>query len=277
MPVMKRVHARSAGHGRELPVGAQGKPVRAVELSIRRGMRSPACGGWTPPGSHASRAIKRTIDVIVAGTALVALAPLAALIAALIVLDSPGPIFHRAERVGYRGRPLRMLKFRKMRRDARGAALTTHGDPRLTRVGALLAATRLDELPQLWHVVRGEMSLVGPRPEHLGFVARHPSDYQRILSVRPGLAGLAQLAFADERAVLDARDPLGHYLTAILPQKVALDRIYASQCSVLQDMRIVLATVLVLTLRLPIAVHRRTGRLTLRRRQPQGSTVVEHA
>jgi len=223
------------------------------------------------------RALKRTFDIVVAATALLVLSPVVALIATLVVLDSPGPVFHRAERVGFRGRPLRMLKFRKMHRGARGAALTANGDPRLTRIGGLLARTRLDELPQLWHVLRGDMSLVGPRPEHLGFVARHPSDYRRILSVRPGLTGLAQLAFADERGVLDASDPVGHYLTAILPQKVALDRVYASQCSVLQDLRILVATAVTLVLRLPIAVHRDTGRLTLRRRPQHQTALAGHA
>jgi lipopolysaccharide/colanic/teichoic acid biosynthesis glycosyltransferase len=230
----------------------------AARVQLRR---APAAA----PGL-ATRTIKRSVDVAVAATALVLAAPLVAVIAALIVLDSPGPVFHRVERVGFRGRPLRMLKFRKMAVGARGIALTTDGDARLTRIGALLARTRLDELPQLWHVLRGEMSLVGPRPEHLGFVARHPDAYRQILSVRPGLTGLSQLAFARERAVLDARDPLGHYLTGILPQKVVLDCLYARRVGLGEDVRILVATVRTLLLKQPIAVDRRTARLTLRQR-----------
>ena len=219
-----------------------------------------------------TRTTKRSFDVVVAAAGLVLAAPLLAIVAALIVLDSPGPVFHRVERVGFRGRPLRMLKFRKMAVGAHGVALTTNGDARLTRVGALLARTRLDELPQLWHVLRGDMSLVGPRPEHLGFVARHPSAYRLILSVRPGLTGLSQLAYAEERAVLDATDPLGHYLRGILPQKVVLDCFYARHAGLVLDLRILAATARTLFLRQPIAVDRRSARLTLRRRPEADGT-----
>jgi lipopolysaccharide/colanic/teichoic acid biosynthesis glycosyltransferase len=198
--------------------------------------------------------------------ALLAAAPLIALITLLIVLESPGPVLYRSERVGFRGRPLRMVKFRKMRVGASGVGLTAQGDPRLTRVGAWLARTRLDELPQLWHVVRGEMSLVGPRPELFGFVARHPRDYGRILSVRPGLTGLSQLAFARERELLDATNPLDHYVMRLLPQKIGLDRLYAASVTCRGDLGVLLATLAVLVLGQPIAVDRSSGRLTLRRR-----------
>jgi lipopolysaccharide/colanic/teichoic acid biosynthesis glycosyltransferase len=211
-------------------------------------------------------ALKRAIDVTVAALALIVLAPLLALIALLIVLDSPGPVFYRAERTGFRGRPLRMLKFRKMRTDARGGALTVADDERLTRLGAWLVRTKLDELPQLWHVLRGEMSLVGPRPESPEYVARFPGAYEVILRVRPGLTGYTQLAFAREGSILDPQDPYTHYVTRLLPQKVALDRLYASSLSTRRDLRILAATVVTLVLRQPVAVNRATGRLTLRRR-----------
>jgi lipopolysaccharide/colanic/teichoic acid biosynthesis glycosyltransferase len=255
-PTLERGADRKSKGPPELPQLA----ARVHVGRARAAARAAAPPGW------ATRTIKRSIDFAVAAVALVLAAPLVAVVAALIVLDSPGPVFHRVERVGFRGRPLRMLKFRKMAVGARGVALTTNGDARLTRIGSLLARTRLDELPQLWHVLRGDMSLVGPRPEHLGFVARHPSAYRQILSVRPGLTGLSQLAFASERAVLDANDPLGHYLRGILPQKVALDCLYASRVGVAEDMRILVATALTLLLRQPIAVDRRSARLTLRRR-----------
>ena len=205
------------------------------------------------------------MDVIVAALALAVLAIPLGVIALLVVLDSPGPVFYRADRVGYRGRPLRMLKFRKMRDDATGGALTLAEDERLTRLGKWLARTKLDELPQLWHVLRGEMSLVGPRPESPSFVAHFPDEYAVILQVRPGLTGFTQLAFAREGAILDPADPQAHYLSGLLPQKVALDELYASRPSVRRDVGIIVATVLTL-LGQPISVNRRTGALTLRRR-----------
>jgi lipopolysaccharide/colanic/teichoic acid biosynthesis glycosyltransferase len=211
------------------------------------------------------------MDVIVAALALAVLAIPLGVIALLVVLDSPGPVFYRAERVGYRGRPLRMLKFRKMREDATGGALTLAEDERLTRLGKWLARTKLDELPQLWHVLRGEMSLVGPRPESPSFVAHFRDEYAVILQVRPGLTGYTQLAFAREGAILDPEDPHAHYLSGLLPQKVALDELYASRAGARRDVEIIVATVLTL-LGQPISVNRRTGALTLRRRKAQART-----
>jgi lipopolysaccharide/colanic/teichoic acid biosynthesis glycosyltransferase len=215
-------------------------------------------------------AAKRSLDVVVAALALAVLTPLFLLIALLIVMDSRGPVFYRAARAGYRGRPLRMLKFRKMHVDAAGAGLTLAEDERLTRVGAWLARTKLDELPQLWHVLRGEMSLVGPRPEAPDCVRRFAADYALILSVRPGITGYTQLAFAREPAILDPVDPERHYLLLLLPQKVALDRLYANRPSLRRDLLILCATILTVLLGQPVAVDRRTGALTLRRRAADG-------
>ncbi len=231
---------------------------RPLELSARPARRR---------GTDALRAaIKRSTDVIVAAVAIVVLSPLFLAVALLVVLDSPGPVFYRAERVGFRGRRLRMLKFRKMHAAARGAALTVAGDARLTRTGAWLARTKLDELPQFWHVLRGEMSLVGPRPESPGFVARFPADYAVILTTRPGLTGYTQLAFAREGSILDPKDAHGHYVKELLPQKVGLDRLYASHLSTRRDLRILIATFATLVLRYPVAVNRTSGALTRRRR-----------
>jgi lipopolysaccharide/colanic/teichoic acid biosynthesis glycosyltransferase len=211
-------------------------------------------------------AVKRAIDVAVAAPALVVLAPLFVTIALLVVLDSRGPVFYRARRVGYRGQPLAMLKFRKMHRNAQGAELTLATDERLTRVGRWLARTKLDELPQLWHVLHGEMSLVGPRPEAPSFVARFPIEYEAILSTRPGLTGYTQLAFAREGAILDPQDAQGHYLRTLLPQKVELDLLYASRRSTYRDLQILAATFRTVFLHQPVAVNRKTGELTLRLR-----------
>jgi lipopolysaccharide/colanic/teichoic acid biosynthesis glycosyltransferase len=219
------------------------------------------------PGDPVRALVKRTIDVVLAAFALVVLSPLFALIALAVVLDSRGPVFYRADRVGYRGRPLRMLKFRKMRTGARGLALTVSGDERLTRLGPWLVRTKLDELPQLWHVLRGEMSLVGPRPESPDFVARYRAEYEVILRVRPGLTGYSQLAFAREGSILDPADPQGHYLDRLLPQKVGLDLLYAQRMSIRRDLRVLVATFVTLVLRQPVAVHRGTAELTIRRRE----------
>jgi lipopolysaccharide/colanic/teichoic acid biosynthesis glycosyltransferase len=206
--------------------------------------------------------MKRAMDIVLCTIGLIVFAPLFAVIAVLILLDSGGPVFYRVERIGFHGRPLRMMKFRKMRSGAGGKALTTDDDDRLTRVGRWLMRCRLDELPQLWHVLRGEMSLVGPRPEHLGFVARHTTAYSQILQVRPGMTGWSQLAFADECAILDPNDPVGHYVGAILPRKVALDYFYASECNMRQDFGILFATFVTVVLRRPVIVSPSTGRLT---------------
>jgi lipopolysaccharide/colanic/teichoic acid biosynthesis glycosyltransferase len=213
-----------------------------------------------------SAVLKRTMDIMIATLGLLVLAPLMLLIAVLIVVDSSGPVFYRADRIGRGYRPLRMLKFRKMRLGARGGALTVPDDERLTRLGAWLVRSKLDELPQLWHVLRGEMSLVGPRPESPQHVERFGATYELILRVRPGITGYTQLAFAREGSILDARDPHTHYVTRLLPQKVELDRLYVTRWGTRCDLWILGATFVTLVLRQPVAVDRATGRLTLRRR-----------
>lgn len=221
--------------------------------------------GW-PSRDAQRRALKRAFDVVVAAVVLVILLPLLLVIALMIVLESPGPVFYRHTRAGFRGRPLRMLKFRKMHPNARGTYLTLSGDERLTRIGAWLARTKVDELPQLWHVLRGEMSLVGPRPESPVCVVRYVEQYDAILSVRPGLTGYTQLAFCREGSILDVNDPERHYLTGLLPQKVALDRFYAEHLSLWRDVLILAATFVTLVFRQPVAVHRTTCTVTRRRR-----------
>ncbi len=197
---------------------------------------------------------------------LLALIPLMLLIALAIKLDSRGPVFFRVRRVGFRGEPLRMLKFRKMHHDAAGGPLTVSGDPRLTRVGTVLMRTRLDELPQLWDVLCGRMSIVGPRPEDPSFVAMHRSDYERILSVRPGITGISQLAFAEESQIIDERKPVHDYVTRILPAKISLDTLYAESHGLRLDVSILGWTVIALFLRRPIAIHRSTCRISIRKR-----------
>lgn len=211
-------------------------------------------------------AVKRALDMLLAGGLLLVLSPVFALAALAVRLDSHGPVFYRCRRVGHKGGPLAMLKFRKMRHGATGLALTLDGDGRFTRIGRLLAKTKLDELPQLWQVFRGQMSLVGPRPEDPEFVSHHQGDYSTILSVRPGITGLSQIAFAEEGRILDDEDPLSHYLDRLLPQKVAMDRMYAERRSVRLDLRILFWTSAAVLMRRQVAVHRESGKMNLRRR-----------
>jgi lipopolysaccharide/colanic/teichoic acid biosynthesis glycosyltransferase len=209
---------------------------------------------------------KRAFDIIVAALVLVVLAPVFGLVAVLISLDSPGPLFFACDRVGYLRRPLRMLKFRKMCDQARGSPLTLSDDERLTSVGGWLTRHKLDELPQFWHVFRGDMSLIGPRPESEVFVSYFDAEYERILMVRPGIFGLSQLAFAREGQILDRRDPLTHYVGRILPQKVGMDCFYVDHQGLLLDARILFWSVVAVVLGREVAVHRGSGRLSLRRR-----------
>jgi lipopolysaccharide/colanic/teichoic acid biosynthesis glycosyltransferase len=211
-------------------------------------------------------AATRLLDVTLALVVGVVSLPVALVVAVVIKVDSPGPVFYRCRRVGHRGRPFGMLKFRKMYDGARGPGLTATEDGRFTRVGRVLARSKLDELPQLWNVLRGQMSLVGPRPEDPSFVATRPDDFAPIQSVRPGITGLSQLAFADESAILDADDRVRDYLDRILPQKMELDGLYACRRSLSMDIRILFWTVVAVGLRHDVAVHRGTGRTSLRRR-----------
>jgi lipopolysaccharide/colanic/teichoic acid biosynthesis glycosyltransferase len=171
-----------------------------------------------------------------------------------------------------------MLKFRKMHDGADGPALVGPDDGRFTRLGAFLARTKLDELPQLWNVLKGEMSLVGPRPEDPGFVELHRKSFESILAVRPGITGLSQLAFARESQVLDSDDRIAHYVGAILPQKIRLDQLYAGEHSVRKDLAILMWTAAAVVLRWDVAVHRQSGQLSVRRpREPMPAPAHERA
>jgi len=189
---------------------------------------------------------KRVFDLIGAAAGLLLLAPVFLIIAALIRRDSEGPVVFTQERVGRAFRPFRIYKFRTMVRDAphRGGPLTCGADPRITRVGQLLRRTKLDELPQLINVLKGEMSLVGPRPEVWQYVQAFRQDYEQILTVRPGITDLASLKFRDEAAVLaDADDPEQMYVSRVLPEKLGLGKEYARRHSLALDLELLLKTV----------------------------------
>lgn len=189
--------------------------------------------------------MRRAFDVTAAALGLVVLAPLFAVVALAIAATSPGPVFFRQERVGRGGRTFRIHKFRTMRVDAEkvGGQLTVGGDPRITRVGAFLRASKLDELPQLIDVVRGEMALVGPRPEVPRYVARYSAEERRVLDVRPGITDPASIEYRDESAVLArATDPERAYVEEIMPHKLAINLAYLERRTLTSDVGVILAT-----------------------------------
>ncbi|HEX8940939.1 MAG TPA: sugar transferase [Candidatus Limnocylindrales bacterium] len=164
--------------------------------------------------------------------------PLVGALGLAVRLETPGPAIHRASRVGTGGRPFTCYKLRTMVAAAptSGPAITAGGDPRLTRLGRLLRRFRLDELPQLWNVARGEMRLVGPRPEAPGFVDLSDPLHRLVFTARPGITGLTQLFYADEAARLDRTDPERHYREAVLPAKLRLDAAYLRHRSTILDL-----------------------------------------
>jgi lipopolysaccharide/colanic/teichoic acid biosynthesis glycosyltransferase len=207
----------------------------------RRGPASP---------SSLTMAVKRTLDVVVSVLGLLILSPVFAVVAAIIKLDSPGPVFFRQTRVGRGGRPFRIYKFRSMVADAQraGTALTVRADPRITRVGRLLRRSKLDELPQLVNVLVGDMSIVGPRPEVPEYMEFYTPDQRAVLiAMRPGITDYAAILFRDESSLLDGeRDPVDVYRRVIMPAKFACYERYSREIGVLTDLRIIVATGLVL-------------------------------
>jgi lipopolysaccharide/colanic/teichoic acid biosynthesis glycosyltransferase len=187
--------------------------------------------------------IKRLFDVISAALGLLVLAPLLLLAAVWIKLDSPGPVLFRQTRVGRLGVPFTIHKFRTMR-VAPGPAITVGADPRITRSGHFLRQTKLDELPQLWDVLRGAMSLVGPRPELARYVELYPAELrERVLAVRPGITDPASLAFSHEAEMLAAaQDAEREYREVVMPAKLKLSAEYAASASLMTDLRLILAT-----------------------------------
>jgi lipopolysaccharide/colanic/teichoic acid biosynthesis glycosyltransferase len=190
--------------------------------------------------------MKRTLDVVAAATGLVLLSPLLLLAAICIKINSRGPVFFTQERVGKGFRPFRIYKFRTMVENAPelGEAITYGDDPRITNVGRVLRKTKMDEVPQLINVLKGEMSLVGPRPEVRKYVELFRQDYEQILTVRPGITDLASLKYRNEAALLGASpSPAEKYVTEILPDKIRLAKEYVGSSSFLFDLSLIFRTV----------------------------------
>jgi lipopolysaccharide/colanic/teichoic acid biosynthesis glycosyltransferase len=189
--------------------------------------------------------VKRAVDVVLATAALVVLSPLFAFVALAIKRGDPGPIFYRGERIGLDGRPFQMLKFRTMVANAAtlGGTSTPEDDPRLTRAGRWMRAWKVDELPQLINVVRGDMSIVGPRPQVAWAVALYSPEERALLSVRPGISDFASLRFRNEAEILrGSADPDRAYLELIAPEKIRLGLEYVRNQSLATDLAIIAAT-----------------------------------
>ncbi len=189
---------------------------------------------------------KRAIDVIVSGCALILLSPFFLVIAALIKAKDRGPVFYRGERVGLHGRPFRIFKFRSMVVNAEktGVASTASGDPRITPIGKFLRRTKLDEVPQLINVFRGDMSLVGPRPEVKKFTDLYTTEEKALLTIRPGMTDYASLwNFNEAEALEGSADPDKDYLEKIRPEKIRLQLKYFREQSFLTDLKIIFLTI----------------------------------
>ena len=189
--------------------------------------------------------VKRLLDLLLCIVTLPLSVPMMAAVAVLVKLDGPGPVLYRARRVGRGGQMFNMLKFRTMTPDRGGLRVTSSSDPRITRVGKWLRASKLDELPQIVNVIRGEMSLVGPRPEDPLYVACYTREQRLVLSVRPGMANSAFLRFGHEQKYIEraAPDDLDRfYRTEFLPETLELELRYVRGWTLGGDLRILAQT-----------------------------------
>lgn len=216
--------------------------------------------------------LSRLIDIVVAGGLLVFTLPLTVAIVAAVLVDSGRPVLYRAPRLGRGGERFAMLKFRTMSPNAAGPFVTGADDPRVTRVGRFLRSSKLDELPQLWNVLRGEMALVGPRPQSPCYAALYEDAYRDILRVRPGVTGLYQIQFRDEASLLIGADFEDRYCTEFLRTKIMIDRYYVEHATLGLDCKILAKTPLVVLRR--ARVDDRGTCLTPSRRGPKEESPV---
>lgn len=199
--------------------------------------------------------MKRLTDLLYSAVALIALSPLLVLTGLAVWLEDRGPVLYRAVRAGQGGRPFTILKFRTMQVARKGSAssrVTAAGDARITRVGSVLRAAKIDELPQLVNILKGDMSVVGPRPEDMALVLEHYTDGQwETLAVRPGLASPGSLYnYTHAEKLVPASDPERTYLKEVLPVKLGLERVYVHRSSMRLDLKIILTTIGCIVMRL---------------------------
>jgi lipopolysaccharide/colanic/teichoic acid biosynthesis glycosyltransferase len=186
--------------------------------------------------------LKRAFDLIGALGGIIVSSPIWAVVAVTIRATSPGPVLYRAQRVGRNGSPFTVFKFRTMRTDMPGAPITASGDPRITPIGRLLRRTKLDELPQLINVVRGEMSLVGPRPEDPRYVALYDERQRRVLAVPPGITSPASIAYRHEESLLVGSNAEERYVQDVMPAKLEIELAYIEGRSLWRDVSVLLRT-----------------------------------
>jgi lipopolysaccharide/colanic/teichoic acid biosynthesis glycosyltransferase len=186
----------------------------------------------------------RLIDVLVSTLGLLLLSPVFLLCALLIKLDSSGPVFYRARRVGQYGNPFYQYKFRSMvvNEEQAGPGITTAHDKRITKIGRFLRHYKLDELPQLINVLKGEMSLVGPRPETPHYVAHYTTTQRQVLKTLPGITSPASLTYRHEQSLLVGDDWEKIYLREIMPQKLAIELEYLARRTLWQDLALIVRT-----------------------------------
>jgi lipopolysaccharide/colanic/teichoic acid biosynthesis glycosyltransferase len=189
--------------------------------------------------------VKRSLDFVSALIGLIVLSPLFLITSLAIKLTSRGPVFHRGERVGLNGRLFHLYKFRTMIVDAAaiGPGITIQDDPRVTAVGRLLRSTKIDELPQLINVLKGDMSLVGPRPEDPRYVARYTPEQRQVLKFRPGITSAASLVYRREEQMLNGSDWEKVYQSEVLPAKLAIDLDYFSKRTLVSDLFLIVRTI----------------------------------
>lgn len=189
--------------------------------------------------------VKRTFDLIASFFGLFLVFPVLLIVSVLVALDSRGPIIFKQQRVGRYGKLFTMVKFRTMKvKQESSSTVSIKGDKRITRIGAFLRKTKIDELPELWNVLIGEMSLVGPRPDVEGFADQLQNESRKILELRPGITGPASLKFANEEALLASVDnPERYNREVIYPEKVKLNLEYYYQQNLMLDIKIIFATI----------------------------------
>ena len=193
-----------------------------------------------------NRVIKRIFDITASGLGIIVLSPILIVIALIIKKESDGPVFFKQIRGGEKGRNFEILKYRTMVVDAEkmGRQITVGNDNRITKIGGFLRKYKLDELPQLINVFKGDMSLVGPRPEVPRYVEMYNEEQRKVLDVKPGITDLASIRYRDENELLGtAEDPDDMYINTIMPDKLALNLEYINKSNVFFDIYIILKTI----------------------------------
>jgi lipopolysaccharide/colanic/teichoic acid biosynthesis glycosyltransferase len=188
---------------------------------------------------------KRIFDFIASLIGLILLSPFLVIIGVLVKISDKGPVFYRSKRVGQNFKPFYLLKFRTMVVNAEelGPSITKGGDQRITKIGKFLRKTKLDELPQLWNVVKGELSIVGPRPEVEKYISFYKDDYKEILKIKPGITDYAAIKFKNEEEILAKfEDVEKAYIENVLPEKIKLYKTYLNEIGFLTDLKIIFKT-----------------------------------